>query len=270
MMRTGIAIISAFAAALTPTAAELLPAQVAASWVAISDSAAPSQPLHTAISMKHAPGWHSYWLNPGEAGLATTIKWKLPTGWKAGELGFPVPTRFHAGGLASFGYEGDIMLPVTLTPPAGFEGKAQLTAVLSWLACSEDGCVPGKAELSMEITAGNPQPGPAAAEILAAIDRLPRPAGDAVPLMVTEDGKSLTLTLRASETAPLDFTLYEVFPLTPDVIPPGAEIRFSRNENVWVATVPKGDFAKEPVKSLTLVLAAKDASAPLEVTWNKP
>jgi hypothetical protein len=30
------------------------------------------------------PGWHTYWLNPGDAGLATTLTWNLPKDVTAG------------------------------------------------------------------------------------------------------------------------------------------------------------------------------------------
>lgn len=269
-MKPAIAMLFALAAAVTPVAGEIRPENVKAGLLVSSTTASPGQPIHAAIRLEHEPGWHSYWLNPGEAGLPTTIKWQLPAGWKAGVLGFPVPMRIDTGELKGFGYEGVTMLPVTLTPPEDFKGTAELKAALSWLACGKDGCVPGKADLRMKITSGNPQPGASSAEILAAIDRLPRPAGDSVRLMVTDDGKALTLTLRASGPLPLDFASSEVFPLTPDVIAPAARIRFVRNQDAWTATVPKSEFAKEPVKSLTLVLAAKDAGPALEVSWHAP
>ena len=28
-----------------------------------------------------APGWHGYWLNPGDAGLPMDVKWQLPAGF---------------------------------------------------------------------------------------------------------------------------------------------------------------------------------------------
>jgi thiol:disulfide interchange protein DsbD len=249
------------------TAGESRPGRASAEWITNSASALPEQPLHTAIRLTHDHGWHSYWLNPGEAGLATTMEWKLPPGWTHGGLQFPVPVRFSTGGLAGFGYEGVTRLPVVLTPPSEFTGKALLQAVVSWLACGNDGCVPGKAEISLEITAGPPQPTAASAEILAAIDRVPRTAGQSVRLQVADEGSKLTLKLHAEDPSPLDFARCEVFPRTPDVIAPDAEIRFARSGDAWVATAAKSEFAKTPLKELTLVLATKDAGQPLEITW---
>jgi len=263
-------LISSLAAGSAATADEPLPGRASAEWIASSASVRAGQPFHTAIRIRHDEGWHSYWLNPGEAGLPTTVEWKLPPGWKHGGLRFPVPTRFVSGGLAGFGYKGELLLPVTLTPPEDFAGAAKLEIALSWLACGEEGCVPGDAELVLEVTAGTAEPGPHAVEIMTAIDRIPRPAGDALRLVVDEAENSLTLRLHAEKPAPFDFSRIEVFPLTPEVIDPKAEVRFTREEDIWTATVAKSAFAESPVKQLALVLAGRDAGTPLEVAWNAP
>ena len=46
-----------------------------------------------AIHMRTNPGWHGYWLNPGDAGLPMDVQWQLPRGFSAGPLRYPVPTR---------------------------------------------------------------------------------------------------------------------------------------------------------------------------------
>jgi len=263
-MITRIVILSAVAVGLA--AADPNPGRATAGWVAASANARPGQPLQTAIRIRHDDGWHSYWLNPGEAGMPTTVEWKLPPGWKVGELKFPVPIRFLTGELAGYGYEGTLLLPVSLMPPEDFAGKAELKVEVSWLACSDEGCVPGSAGLTLEITAGDATDGPHAGKIQAAIARIPRPAGDALRLLVEEGEKSLTLTLHAAEPAPLDIAKCLVFPLTPDLLDPKAEIRFSRKVDGWTAAVPMSEFASSPVRELALVLA-DGKKPPLEVLW---
>ncbi len=57
------------------------------------------------------PGWHMYWTNPGESGLAPQLKWTAPAGMKIGQPKFPIPHRIMAGaGLTSFGYENELAL----------------------------------------------------------------------------------------------------------------------------------------------------------------
>ncbi|MFZ9936732.1 MAG: protein-disulfide reductase DsbD domain-containing protein [Luteolibacter sp.] len=190
-----ITMLSVIATGFTQATGEPSPGRATADWIAVSSAALAGQPLQTAIRVRHDKNWHSYWLNPGEAGIPTTVEWKLPPGWQHGVLGFPAPVRFHTGELAAYGYKGELLLPVTVTPPEDFAGTAKLEAEISWLACSADGCMPGEASLSLEITARDAAPSPQAAAILAAIDLLPRPADEALRLSVQESGNSLLFTL---------------------------------------------------------------------------
>jgi thiol:disulfide interchange protein DsbD len=52
---------------------------------------APGQPLWLALQLRHASGWHTYWKNPGDSGLATELNWTLPAGWQAGPIQPPSP-----------------------------------------------------------------------------------------------------------------------------------------------------------------------------------
>jgi DsbC/DsbD-like thiol-disulfide interchange protein len=55
-----------------------------------------------AIHMRPAKGWHGYWLNPGDAGLPMDVQWKLPPGFQAGPLRYPVPSRLTVAGLMNY------------------------------------------------------------------------------------------------------------------------------------------------------------------------
>lgn len=74
--------------------------------------------LWLGLHMQHTPGWHTYWKNPGQAGMATSLQWQLPTGWEAGEIAWPVPVKFMAGGLVNFGYADNVLLAVPVRIPA--------------------------------------------------------------------------------------------------------------------------------------------------------
>ena len=51
---------------------------VTASLISETRNAVPGRPLHLALRQQIQPGWHTYWSNPGESGLPTTIVWSLP------------------------------------------------------------------------------------------------------------------------------------------------------------------------------------------------
>ncbi len=57
----------------------------------------PGGTVAVALEQTIAPGWHTYWVNPGDVGQPTTLTWSLPPGWKAGPLQWPYPKRLPVG-----------------------------------------------------------------------------------------------------------------------------------------------------------------------------
>jgi thiol:disulfide interchange protein DsbD len=137
-------------------ASELAPAStpgrhVKASLVAETDAVVPGRPLVVGIRLVMDAGWHTYWRNPGDSGLPTRARWTLPEGFAAGELQWPAPERFATGPLVSYGYSGEVMLPVEIRVPANVNGaEARLAVRVDWLEC-EEACLPGRAELTLAL-----------------------------------------------------------------------------------------------------------------------
>jgi thiol:disulfide interchange protein/DsbC/DsbD-like thiol-disulfide interchange protein len=112
-----------------------------------------SESFDVILHLHSDPGWHTYWINPGDAGLATTIKWTLPPGFTAGTIQWPTPEKHNMGPLVTYGYAGDVYLLTTITPPDSAPADMtdiKITAKASWLVCEEE-CIPGKAELSVAL-----------------------------------------------------------------------------------------------------------------------
>ncbi|MCE0485044.1 MAG: thioredoxin family protein [Methylacidiphilales bacterium] len=109
------------------------------------------KPFDVILHLHSDPGWHTYWINYGDAGLSTTIKWTLSPGFNAGPIQWPVPEIHKMGPLVTYGYEGDVYLITTITPPkTDLSQHVELKARASWLACREE-CIPGRADLSVGI-----------------------------------------------------------------------------------------------------------------------
>jgi thiol:disulfide interchange protein DsbD len=109
---------------------------------------------------KLEPGWHIYWKNAGDAGEPPHVKWTLPEGVTAGPLQFPAPRRLPLGPLMDFGYEDEVLFPLTLNVAQGAKaGPALLHAKVDWLVCQAS-CIPGKAELevSRDVNGQNGKP----------------------------------------------------------------------------------------------------------------
>jgi len=118
-------------------------------------SAVPGESLDLAIVMHTTPGWHGYWLNPGDAGLPMTVAWQLPPGMTAGDLRYPVPTRLIVSGITNYVYDRDYALLVRVAVPKGASGVIPVRAKAQWLACTEEVCVPEHGLLSLDLPVGD-------------------------------------------------------------------------------------------------------------------
>ena len=88
------------------------------------DGIGPGKTVWLGLQLSHQPQWHTYWKNPGDSGLPTTLQWTLPAGLMAGDIAWPLPHKIPIGNLANYGYEGTVLLPVPLTLGADFKPPA--------------------------------------------------------------------------------------------------------------------------------------------------
>lgn len=248
----------------TPLQADVKSGRATAGLLAGASSYRPGGAVPVAVRLAMDPGWHSYWINPGEAGMPLKAVWTLPEGWQAGELRQPVPKRFMTGELAGFGYEGEVLFLVDLIPPAGAAGDARCQVKLSWLTCNDSSCVPGRAELELTLPAGDGSPSPQAALLAAAAERLPRPL-DGLVLDVVDQGKTLRFSLRGPES--FDPAGCEVFVATPQAVDPAERPVFARDGGGWTTVVRKNEYAEGPATLVELVLAGGKISKPVRVLW---
>lgn len=190
-------------------------ASVKASLLADHSAAAAGQPFTVGILFEIQDDWHIYWKNPGDAGMATSVRWSVPEGFAVSDLAWPVPTRFmQAGDIEGFGYEKQVMLLATVTPPAGYSGPADIKAHVRWLECKEL-CVPGRAELSTTLQLGATTPIRANTETFAKwMSRLPLESKE-----ITATRKGLTYELAIRGIA--EDSDIQVFVAPPD----GVEVR---------------------------------------------
>jgi len=126
---------------------------VKASLVSSVAAVVPGKPFEVGLLLDMAPGWHTYWEFSGDAGLPTRIDWSLPEGFQAGAIQWPAPhLMIEPGDIWTYGYGGQVLLIVTITPPADLTpgGVVPLRAKASWLVCKEI-CVPGSAALALDL-----------------------------------------------------------------------------------------------------------------------
>ena len=111
------------------------------------------RPLWLGLRIEHQPHWHTYWKNPGDSGLPTSLSWTLPAGFSAGEIEWPTPRPLPVGPLMNFGYEGTLLLPVQVKVPSGFaSSKLPVQLEAQWLVCKEV-CIPEGGQFVLDIPA---------------------------------------------------------------------------------------------------------------------
>ncbi|HEY4253134.1 MAG TPA: protein-disulfide reductase DsbD domain-containing protein [Roseomonas sp.] len=113
---------------------------------------APGQPFRIALRQTLAPGWHTYWTNPGDAGQPPEVTLNLPEGATAQPMRFPAPQRIPFGPLVNFGYEHEATFTIPVTPPATLRpgDSFSFTAEASWLVC-ERVCIPEEGSFTITL-----------------------------------------------------------------------------------------------------------------------
>ena len=169
---------------------------VKASLLAETDGVRPGQPLTVGIRLEMEKGWHTYWRNPGDAGLPTRVKWDLPEGLTGGEILWPFPVRFSTGPVRSYGYEREVLLLVEIrVPPSLGPGEVRLSGRVDWLECQE-ACLPGKADVTLALPVrASVAPGPHAPLFAQARRRLPS-RDPAWRFSASPPGQGLSLVVR--------------------------------------------------------------------------
>ena len=198
---------------------------VSAELVAERSAVQPGQSVQIGLRLQHVPHWHTYWRNPGDSGLPTTLRWTLPEGSQIGEIEWPAPKRLPVGPLVNYGYEGELLLPLRYTaPPSARPGETlTLRAQATWLVC-KDICIPENATLQLRVpvVAASATPGSTAHALL-----FERSAADkAVPLQgwsvqMQRAGRDLLLTMETKSSAlPGGASPIHVFPYPEQVFLP--------------------------------------------------
>lgn len=191
------------------------------------------------------PGWHVYWVNPGDSGGPPTALWQPDAGLAPGEFEWPAPTRIAYGPLVNYGYYGDVVLPFNLEVAPDAATPSKLGANVSWLVC-KDVCIGGKGRLAIAF----PLAGDAAAAVPAWREmieqsraRVPRPAPASWRVTVQDGGDAFLVTVTTGRREaggtffPMDGgVLDEPAPQHPEPADRGLTLRLKKSD--LLTTVP--------------------------------
>jgi DsbC/DsbD-like thiol-disulfide interchange protein/cytochrome c biogenesis protein CcdA len=228
----------------------------------VASAAVPGGETTLAIHMKPEPGWHGYWLNPGDAGLGMQLDWSLPDGAKVGEPRYPVPQTLTISGLMNHVYKGDYAVLVPLTLPADARPGSVLPVSLraQWLACTDEICVPerGVMETTVPVAHGRAESGPP--RLLDGrfdhwLSQLPAPLDAEARFTIEGDSVRIAIPLPAS----MSITSPHVFAAEDRVVDYAAPQRFSRAGDLLVVELERAAFEPRDPDRLTGVLRLNDA-----------
>ncbi len=244
------AVIGAVALAVAAQAAPVKTAHVEAEIVSSKDAIVPGQPITVALRLSMEKDWHTYWRNPGDSGLPTTLAWKLPAEVEAGPIEWSAPHALPVGPLVNYGYEGEVLHLIELRPQASLKpgDEVKLRGRADWLVCKEV-CIPEGADLELSLpvrTAWSDEPR-WGARIAAARAALPRPLAD---WQVSAEGKGQTIEVKlvppsgARDPGTLYFFSYAESRIEPS--PPQMQ---KRDGDAYVLALPvsfnlSGDFGR--------------------------
>ena len=140
------------------------------SFVAVyADEAVPAKPVaiglqsfkvgteeYLALNFENFPKWHTYWKNPGDAGLSVKNVFSIAgKEIKLEEAEWPAPSRFiEPGNLWAYGYEGvySFFYKISKNDFNKFSGKT-IELKSTWLVCKHI-CVPGQQLTQFKLTPG--------------------------------------------------------------------------------------------------------------------
>lgn len=233
--------------------AEAAPNHMRASLIA-EGPAAPGGTVTLALLMQPEQGWHGYWSNPGDAGYGLNLEWTLPKGASTGPLEYPVPQTLLIQGLMNHVYEHDYAVLVPLTLPANAVPGTLLpiSVKAQWLVCTNEICVPERAELQGTVTVGQ---GTKDARFEGWRAALPAPLDRSGTFALT--GKTLRLALPFPATAPLETP--HLFLSTEGLIDYAAKQRFFRDGDTLIAEVPLAKSSTKPNKVEGVLAMGGDA-----------
>ena len=151
-------------------------AHITAHLIAESATVAPGGDITLALDYTPAPGWHTYWVNPGDTGLPPKFKWNLPDGVTTGDIKWPVPETLPTFGLMSYGFTGQTLLLIPLHNASSLTtgDTLPIKAHVDFLVCA-DVCIPESLDVSLDLKVGSPAAGSNSALIEKAKKALPAP-----------------------------------------------------------------------------------------------
>jgi DsbC/DsbD-like thiol-disulfide interchange protein len=156
--------------------------------------------LRAALQIEPAPGWITYWREPGESGIPPQLSLSSDANVSLERIGYPVPKLISIGSVREIGYDGAVVMPLDLRITD--QGKPAVLDLSAFIGLCKDICIPFRADFSLPLPAASQFLPQEQAIIDAAYTSLPAgPSADfsLASYALSADEKHLTLKLELPE-----------------------------------------------------------------------
>ncbi|MEN9845270.1 MAG: hypothetical protein RIS36_417 [Pseudomonadota bacterium] len=164
--------------------------------VADQQTLTPGSSFRLGVHFKPEPGWHIYWKNPGDSGLAPRFAWESSGGVAVDAPLWPYPKKISVGPLVNYGYD-EVLLPfpATFSTPPPRATTTTVTVSMQYLVCKDE-CLPGDAQLELTLPISKTASAPSEYARLFAIAQKNIPATlDRVSIAVEEQQDHIIVAL---------------------------------------------------------------------------
>jgi DsbC/DsbD-like thiol-disulfide interchange protein len=219
------------------------------------ESIAPGQTFTVALFLDHNETFHTYWMNPGTVGLATSLKWTLPEGFEASPIRWQVPEKVKMVIYDAYGYNSDAMLLVDVKAPDKLPKESVvLKAKAVWMACGPEPkqcCNLGFQDLSLSLKTGDTPKwnDEWRARIAKARKKLPEPI-KGWKQSAKRDGEKVILTVRNIAGVPVESDQEICFYSELNHFTTLKKQRFKVKGDELIVTLPLADYAPEKLEEV--------------------
>ena len=216
------------------------------------------KPFTVGLHIRHHKGFHTYWQNPGIVGMATAIEWKLPPGFTAQPIQWPYPELTTMASHPCHGYERDVTLLVTITPPKKLPNSPiNLTAKTRWMCCAKD-CYPGFKDFTLTLPVSvKPSINPQSAKLIQkARTEIPKSSADwKTTLLSKPDAPTIRLQITPPNKSVVPTYLFS----TDGQISSDQKQTFTPQPNgSFLIHIPRSEFSPQHKTSLPAIIATGD------------
>ena len=202
-----------------------------------------SKIVNLGIKMDMQPGWHTYWINPGDSGGVIDIEWTMPKGNTVSEVSYPSPHKIPYPPLMTFGYENYVIFPVTLSLDNPDE-DILISAKIDFLICA-DVCIPETALIQTSLNTIQSD-----SELNQWLDKVP---SILLPNIASINGSNLELRFSFNEA--IDDIYF--FPKSENIFIYNTDQELIKEENNWLLRIP---LIKDGPSNVDGILVINDES----------